>query len=66
MVDNLLELKIGFLERLVEDLERQVGSLRDDNATLLKRAFTAECRIKDHYDMKDNPDEVDRRLWGDR
>lgn len=64
MSGELLQARVGFLERLVDDLERQVRSLRDDNASLLKRALSAECRIRDHHDMKNNPDEVDKRLWG--
>ena len=58
------DVQIGFLERVVDDLEREVKVLRDENARLLGRALSAENRIIDHYESKNNPDEVDRRLWG--
>jgi hypothetical protein len=64
MSSELLETRVGFLERIVDDLERQLKVLEKENATLLKRALNAEFRIQDHYETKNNPDEVDRRLWG--
>lgn len=57
------DVKISFLERVVDDLERELKILRDENARLLGRALNAEFRIQDHYENKNNPDEVDRRLW---
>ena len=56
-------IKIAFLERVVDDLEREVKVLRDENARLLGRALSAENSIIDHYENKNNPDDVDRRLW---
>lgn len=57
-------LKISYLERRLSECEKLLRQSEDDCATLLKRALNAELRIQEHYQNKDNPDEVDRRLWG--
>jgi hypothetical protein len=55
---------VGFLERRLAEADTLVRKLQDENAVLLRRALHAEFRIQDHYERKNNPDEVDRKLWG--
>jgi hypothetical protein len=55
--------KISYLGRRLTEADNLISRLQDENAILLRRALSAESRIRDHYERKNNPDETDRRLW---